>query len=255
MSPAPTRRVNRGKGHSYYIDGDKVPGITTILGKGFPKDALIGWAADESAKYAVNHWDELAQLPVADRLEPIKRARYEASSEAKIRGTEVHELAHRLTLGEEVDVPDDRRDLVDAALAFLDDWEVRELMVEEPVYSRRHGYAGTPDLIAILGDGQTWLLDYKTGAKARVYLEHVLQLAAARYADFAMLDGREVPVPKVDKTGIVLLKSDGYELVPVEADERAFWTFRCVKWLAGYVEADRDAWIRDPLSPPARQEA
>jgi hypothetical protein len=40
VAPA-TRRVNRGRGHSYLLDGAPVPGVTTILGQGMPKPALI----------------------------------------------------------------------------------------------------------------------------------------------------------------------------------------------------------------------
>ena len=44
MTAPPTRRVSHGKGHSYFLDGAKEIGVTTALGEGFPKPALINWA-------------------------------------------------------------------------------------------------------------------------------------------------------------------------------------------------------------------
>ena len=51
-APKLTRR-NYGKGHSYYLDGEKIPGVTSVLGDGLAKPALINWAAKTVAGYAV----------------------------------------------------------------------------------------------------------------------------------------------------------------------------------------------------------
>lgn len=36
-------RRNHGRNHSYTVDGQKVPGVTTIIGNGLPKPALVAW--------------------------------------------------------------------------------------------------------------------------------------------------------------------------------------------------------------------
>jgi len=119
-----------------------------VLNAGFPKSALVNWAAATTAGFAVDHWDELTELTPSKRL-----------------------------------------------------------------------------------------------------AEHVLQIAACRYADFALDDaGVETPLPRIDATGVVILRADGYDLVPVEADERAFFVFRCVKWLAEFID-DREQWIGNALPP------
>jgi len=243
-----TRRINRGRGHSYVLDGEKVPGITTVLGSAFPKSALIDWAARETANYAINHWEELTDAPVADRLNTLMRARFNTSNEAKLRGTTIHAFAERLAGGEEVEVPDDYRDHVDAYLSFVEDWQPAELMVEVPVFSRRFRYAGTPDLVAVLKDGRTWMLDWKTGVRGGVFLDFVLQLAAARFADFALDEnGEEVPLPNIDATGIVTLTASGYKLVPVEANHDAFRMFVWLRWMVAEMIDNPEAWIGDPL--------
>ena len=65
---------------------------------------------------------------------------------------------------------------------------LRPLEVEAFLINETLGYGGTLDLIAEL-DGETWLLDWKTGKSVawpdgRVYADHRLQLAAYANAGF-----------------------------------------------------------------------
>jgi hypothetical protein len=103
----PVRRVETARGH-YYVDASRrrVPGVTSITGA-LPKDALITWAANVTAAYAIDHWDALAALSLSERLRRLQGARYEDRDKAAHRGTEVHLLGQRLVTGEEVEVPDE----------------------------------------------------------------------------------------------------------------------------------------------------
>lgn len=85
-----TRIVNHGRGHSYLLDGDKTPGVTKALDEGYPKKALVGWAADEAGKYVLNHWPELVEMEPAARYTTVRDARFIVQREASERGTEVH---------------------------------------------------------------------------------------------------------------------------------------------------------------------
>jgi hypothetical protein len=257
MSPAaPTRRVNRGKGHSYVLDGEPVDGVTAILGDGIPKPQLINWAANTTAGYAVDHWDELAAETPSARLRRLERARWESSGTAAVRGTDVHKFAQRLAAGETVDVPEPLAGHVDAYLQFVADWQPDELVVEAPVFHRAYRYAGTLDLIAELVDGLTWLLDWKTGGKG-IYVETAVQLAAYRHAEFYLgADGvTEHPLPEIDFCGAVWLRADGYDLYPVDAGERTFRTFRYAQQVARFSNAPRDRYVHDSLAPPALEAA
>jgi hypothetical protein len=60
-------RRNHGRGHSYLVDGQKLPGVTTILNT-LPKNALVEWAGKTTANYAVDYWAELAELTPSKRL-------------------------------------------------------------------------------------------------------------------------------------------------------------------------------------------
>src|SRR5262245_55182724 len=172
-----TRRENYGKGHRYYLDDLRAIGVTTALGEGFPKPALINWAGNTTAGYAVDHWAELADMEVSARLDLLRRCRYLERDEAAKRGTEVHTLALALAAGQEVSVPDELVGHVDSYMRFAEEWESLERLAEVVVINRRFRYMGTLDLVTNLADARTWLLDIKT-TRSGVYSENALQLAA-----------------------------------------------------------------------------
>lgn len=248
---APTRRINRGRGHTYEIDGRKVDGVTTVLGDGIPKPALIDWAARTTAEYAVDHWDELAEETGTGRLRKLERARWDTTKTAAARGTTVHDLAMRLAAGEEVTVPEPLTGHVDAYQRFVDEWQPRELLVEVPVFHRTLHYAGTLDLVAELADGWTWLLDWKTSGTG-IFPESALQLAAYRNAEFYLDDaGEEQPMPPIDFAGCVWLRADGYDLKPVDAGDEAFLIFRYAQQVVRrFTREPRDRWVLDTVAPP-----
>lgn len=242
-----TRRVNYGSGHGYLIDGDKVTSITKVL-RVIAKP-LVGWAAGEAADYALDHWDELLDMKPSDRRDAIRKAPDLYRDERAALGKVVHKLIEALIVHNEVDVPEGYEGYVDAWQRFDDEWQPEAIRVEVPVYHRTAGYGGTPDLVARLVDGRTWLLDWKTALKG-LYPEIALQLAAARFAEFYLdAEGREVPVPPVDAAGGVEIRGDGtYDLRPIEADVEAFHTFLNAKRVAAFTEQPRERWIGDALT-------
>jgi hypothetical protein len=260
-----TRIVNRGRGHSYLLDGEKAPGVTTVLDKGVPKPALIDWAARQAADYAINHWDELTGLQLSERHEAIRGARWTTLKAAGERGREVHTLGHRYLAGEDVTPPEELAGFLDAYVRFVDEWRLEEQAIEVAVFHRADPDAGRPfayggrfDLLGRLADQALWLLDFKTSLRG-VFMEYALQLAAYRYADFYVLDGEvdedgaaiEHPMPRIDRAGVVHLRADGsYDLVPLEAGYDALEVFTAAQQVAAFATSDRDEWIGDALRPP-----
>lgn len=246
-----TRR-NHGRGHSYYLDGVKLDGVTTIISNGLPKPALVRWAANTAAAKAVDEWDTLAELPPSERLKAISAAPDAARDTAAVRGTRVHALADQLARGEEVTVPDELAGHVEACVKFLDDWQPVTLLTETPVYHDRYRYAGTLDLLAEI-NGRRWLLDFKT-SRGGAYGDTAFQLAAYRYAThYLSSDGQTVPMEPVDECGVIWLRADGYELYPFHADAGVFRQFLYVQQCARAASECRD-YKGDALTPPARQE-
>jgi hypothetical protein len=236
------RRINRGRGHSY-VDtdtGEKVPSVTGILGDGLPKPALINWAANTTAEYAVDRWDELGELSLSKRLNELKAARYADRDSAANRGTLVHKLAERLAHGEEVDVPDELRGHVESAVRFLDDWDMQPIVTEAVVVNYSHRWAGTLDAIADLADGRRWLLDWKTN-RSGPFGDTAFQLCAYRNAEvYVDTDGTEKPMLPVDATGVVWLRADGYELFPYETGPAVYREFRYIQQVAAAAERCKD---------------
>src|SRR5690348_13203030 len=120
---APTRRRNYGRNHSYFLDGKSIAGrgVTTLLGNGFPKPALVNWAAGEAAACALDEqdiWVPIAQRSRDAAYDYIKDASTRDRDAAAKRGTEVHKLAERLQSGEEVEVPPELVGHVDSYLRF-----------------------------------------------------------------------------------------------------------------------------------------
>jgi hypothetical protein len=288
-----TRIIHRGNGHSYELDGQKVDGVTTILGRGVPKPWLGAWTARTIAEFVMEHLtprdghvyaDELldalrrfnAQTRYPKRLpddfsrlayaEVLKTVQYGVRDAAADLGSKVHDLAEQLSRGDEVDVPDELSGHVDSWLRFLDERQPTNAILERVVFSRKHRYMGTFDLIADfdwlpphvaaeLGrDHGRALLDIKTNAKGS-YPDAGLQLAAYRYADGMLSeDGEsEEPIPEVDWCGVIWVRADGYDIYPYRADEFVFRQFLYVKQVADFF-ADQGPVSRlkgDALPPPA----
>ena len=242
-------RRNHGKGHSYLLDGAKVPGVTTLIKGGFPSPGLIKWAGETTADYAIDHWAELAALPIAARLKELYGARFAHRDGMAVRGTRVHSLAQRLVAGDEVPVPDELAGHVQSYVRFLDEWQVLPLLVEAAVASRRHHYAGTLDLIAELPTGQRWLFDIKTGKG--VYSDAALQLAAYANAEVYLDEhGDEQPMPTVDALAIIHVRADGYDVYTVPHTAATFAAFQHVAWIARLREDVMDEWLSEAQPVP-----
>jgi hypothetical protein len=250
----PIRRVETAKGH-YYKDaaGARVPGVTTIIGDGVPKPALINWAANTTAEAAVDRWEELGALGPAARLKVLQGARYEAKDTAARRGTEVHRAAEQLLAGKAVQVGDDIAGHVEAYAKFMEEFEVQPLHVEFSCVSYRWGYAGTADLCArvrVPERGPTLLLmDLKT-TRSGIFGETALQLAAYRYADKWIVDGQEIDPPEVEYCAGIHVRADGYDLVPVEAGEQEHKDFLYAMRVGQFTARSRDL-IGGPIMPPS----
>ena len=241
----PIREKKVGNGH-YYVDaaGQRADGVTDVGKRGIPAPALVPWGINTVADYAVNNWADLETLPVSERIKVLKGAPYAERDAASNRGREIHALADALVHGEQVDVPDALAGHVDACVDFLNDFDPQPVLTERLVYSLRHGYAGRFDAIVsvrrhlVYGtrddrSSTTQLADYKTG-KA-IYPDVAPQLAAYAAAEYYLDDdGEPQPMPLVDGGLAVHLRSDGYDVYPVEIGPRVFRLWLYAQQIAGW---------------------
>lgn len=249
---APIRRKETARGH-YYVDADnqRVPGVTTILSGGLPKPALINWAANATAEYAVDHWADLGDLSPSQRLKKLQGARYEEKDRAANRGTEVHALAEKLVRGEEIEVPEPLVGHVESYVQFLDEFQVQPVLIEVTIVSHQYGYAGTLDLIADFPTlGKRLLVDLKTN-RSGIFGETALQLAGYRFADtYVDENGDEQPMIEVDGCAAVHVRADGADLIPVTAEEKQLRQLRYAQQIAEFDKHSRDL-VGSPVPPPS----
>ncbi len=257
------RRRNFGKNHAYYLTMDdgsevKLDGVTTLIGGGLPKPALVNWAGNVTAEAAVDRRDELIQLPVSAHLKELKGARFADRDMAAARGNDVHALAERLAHGEQVDVPDELAGHVESAVRFLDDYRIRPLLTETTVYNAEHFYGGTLDGVAtsevVEHAGKVILWDWKT-SRSGIYSEAALQLAAYQRAEFYLGDdGVDHPMSELGITDAwgVWIRADGYDVYELDTSPETFRFFLHVATVARRARALDESPLKGaPLARPA----
>lgn len=250
------------KSHRYKLDGRWVPGVTTLIKGGLPKDALMYWSARMVAEWVADHPEDVESLRRMGRgpmIQALKEVPWEKRDVAAVRGTDVHAIAERVAAHEEVEVPDHLADYVTSCVEFLDMWRPKTLLVERPVANRSHWWAGKFDFIGELPDGRIVLVDWKT-AESGIWPETAFQLAAYRHAEFWVDDdGNEQPMPAITDTWAVWLKREGYEVVPVKGDAATYREFRHIAYVSEAAKRAKGSktevgYVGSPLDPPNEQE-
>jgi hypothetical protein len=214
--------IQRTEDHRYYYQGVAYPSVTTILKVLDKSDALIPWAAKQTAIHAV----ELHQSGVlAGLLESIgeagaikalaDRSSWVRDEAARI-GTQIHAYADDLVNGRQMPVDDPK--IVKRVELYAEWWQAsgwRLRLSEAYVVHPTAKYAGTFDLLAYDADGKTVLADVKTGRG--VYSEAALQLAAYSMAPLVARpsDTHTWPMPSVDRHVILHVTDAGVREVEV----------------------------------------
>lgn len=247
------------RGHRYLLDGELVQSVTQVTGS-LDKPGMLVSAVDHTAMWAALNRESYDLLGEREWIAAAKRARNEPWNKARDDGTKMHRLAESLVYGtpmpDELDgepVSDDVAALAEQVARFYDAWEVQPVVHETLIYHERNKYAGRFDLVADLRDGQRWLLDYKSGKG--VYPEHALQATAYRYATH-YVDRYDVDQPMselgIEETGVVHVRPDNWELVPVRSDPVMAGYFNHLQHVAYWAKWKREDTVRDPLPKPER---
>ena len=210
-----------------------VPSVTTITGvkaiKGLPY-----WAAKEAATYAADNLTKLSALDRDEIIQLVKGAPWQPKPDSPSKvGDQVHDWVDRYARNE--DIPAD--EIAGAPLqarqmwrqfgGFVKRYEPKWVTTEFTVWSDSHGYAGTADWAAYIGEYLV-LGDNKTGTG--VYPESAMQLAALSHADFILeADGTERELPNFDKHAILHIRPRFSQLIPVDHVNEWFRAFLGLK--------------------------
>jgi hypothetical protein len=257
-----TRLSFTARWHQYAIDGKRVPNVSTIakFASG-STDGLTNAAANEAAMWALQNRDALDLLGEGEWLKAAARAHRTLWDTRRDDGTMLHSLAEAIVYGRmmpaEVDgkpVPEHVADMAEQFAGFLDSWRVHPVEHETMIWHDRYRYAGRFDLLADF-DGQRWLLDIKTGASG-VWPDAALQLTGYRYAThWVDADNVDRPVADlgIERTAVVWIRPDTWEVIPTRSDPHDFAAFvHCggvAEWAAA-AKAKGSDLIGEPLPRP-----
>lgn len=233
--------------HRYTLDGKWVPGVTTIVGI-LDKPTLVTWAANLVAEFVADRPDDVEILRNMGRdtlVTSLKKLPDEHKKSKGTRGTNIHDNLQTLLETGECDVPDEYVPVVEHAMQFLEDWAIDPIVTEVPVGSRKHQYAGKPDLIASYANPQTGatgtaIFDWKSG-KA-MYPEYAWQLSAYAFAEFCGEGGNERPLPSCDAAFGVHIRADGYDVYPLKFGPDVFQEFLALRELYPIVKKAKGDW-------------
>lgn len=199
-------RSNR-RGGFYWLEGVPYVSVTQVL-RVIDRPALRYWFGQQVYRAFVKD-------PTLSEKDALS-APYRQSDKAKSRGSTVHSIveAYKKTGAVIEDIPEEFRGYAEAFYSWIKDNSVEVISQEKTVISKKHGYAGTLDLIVSISDSGTWLIDVKTGKG--IYPESWLQLSAYKEA-------LEEEGGKVDEIAVLLLKDNGkYMFEKGEADIEVF---------------------------------
>lgn len=232
--------------HRYKLDGEWVPGVTTILGNAIPKPALPKWSAKSVAEYVAQNRETVERLwsigenAVTAALKEVPWAERDAAGR---RGTEVHDLAERYVQGQEVEVPDEIAGHVEACAAFIEDWNIKPVLVEAVVGSREHQYAGKLDLVADSANAPRATFDWKT-AKSGIYFETAYQCNAYSFAEFHGENGDESPMSDlgIEAAFGVHIRADGYDVFELQYGPDVFAEFVHLRRAADLIKRAAGDW-------------
>jgi hypothetical protein len=192
-----TARRATAAGRFYEVDGQLLPSVTNILGA-VNKPALVHWAANvERAAVSEAAADLYAQWAARPMRPQLPRAAYLATLLAQLGtvkahqkelakagdiGTQAHQLIEwtmRTAIGAVAGPKPIVSDAAQWSVFAFEDWaksvRLKPVLIEQTVYSKVHGFAGTMDVLARV-NGVLTEVSIKTG-KA-VYGEAHLQSAA-----------------------------------------------------------------------------
>lgn len=144
----------------YYLNGTRVPSVTTIISRFKESGALIQWAYKQGKEGR----ELYAERDTAADIGTLVHSLVEA---------DIHQQPHPPI------PPDLEQRVISGYSAWRDWWAQSRLEIvatELQLVSTEHGYGGTPDAIGKDVHGRLVLLDWKTSNA--VYPDHLIQLAA-----------------------------------------------------------------------------
>jgi PD-(D/E)XK nuclease superfamily protein len=204
----------------YLLNDVELDAVSSITGT-LDKPALLIWYEDQASRGAVaaERMGELIDVAEEDYVKRVRALGLGASAardEGADRGKAIHTAMHALAVegrpANPADHPAEWRPWFQGAVRAWLALDPEPTASEEIVCHPEHGYAGRPDLLAIVA-GKLTMIDYKTG-KGRVYdsahyQTRLYAMALQRSLDIA---AEQIIIVGIDDDG-------GFQLITCEATE------------------------------------
>lgn len=175
------------KNHAYTLDGKRLYGVTTIIGI-VDKPQLIPWAVKEAIEYiksVATKEKNIFQI-TAEILEDAKSAWRAKRDKAADIGTLCHywiEQYAKAKISNGTYLPSYQNEQVEKMVLKFIEWaeaqNVTFLLSEQRIYSAKHWYGGTMDLLIEI-DGKKYIADVKTSSG--IYATFFIQMAGYHIA-------------------------------------------------------------------------
>jgi len=174
-----TLRFNPGR-HTYYVNGEWVPGVTGAVGVIDRSAPLMWWAVNQSLAYLRGvikpgvRYDEVA---LEHLFREAKTAHRRKSEESVKIGEVVHQWIEAKIKGRNSSLPfnEQARKGCQAFARWARENRVQFVRSEAKIYSKKYHYAGTLDVEALV-NGKLSIIDVKVSNG--IYLGMQLQMAA-----------------------------------------------------------------------------
>ena len=174
--------------HIYSVNGKTIYGTTSITGV-INKPALVYWAANMAADAFLANMEAgkpLDEVQIKELSNIIRTAHAQKKDKAADIGTMIHEwLEQFLKAGlakkpiPKKPINPEMKNAIEAFLSWTKKNKVKFTETERKVYSKKYGYAGTLDAIAVV-NGKPTIVDFKTSNA--IYPEMFLQTVAYQSA-------------------------------------------------------------------------
>ena len=213
-------------GLRYYTFNDQrlvsVTSVRKVIGMPF---ALAGWQVNQviKASLALRGTAQGMTLPDDQYGKALRSMGMAERDDAAKVGTSVHDAADAGVHSQDLSEDDVRRPFLAQYEAWQRAMDPEVLVSEAQVFSLKHGYAGSLDLIAEI-KGHKYLVDLKTGKG--VYTDHAVQLALYMGADFIggfdPYEGMDAMFPEptqhlmdCESMAVLHLRPDGWQFIEI----------------------------------------
>lgn len=206
--------------HKYiWEEMDKeVKSVTSVLSV-INKPALVNWASNMAIDYVseqIKAGEAYDELQLASVWQKGRTAHWQKKVDAGDIGTFIHNWVEKYIKGESTGMPvnPELKEAISKFLAWVEKHNVKFLLSEQVIFSKKYKYCGTTDFICTI-DGKMYIGDLKTSNG--IYPEMWLQTSAYRRAR-----SEEFPTEKYHGQLILRIGKDGTFEFARTTDNKAY---------------------------------